>query len=207
MGRRVHLFHYHLVTRKVRLVEARYLGRLGFDLIARYGWIGEGTHWFEPGKSWEELDAIGFRLRLVELGRGAVNVVLQPGHWEVPRVDHLGVALDEDGYDEVLERASDLGLKIQDHPGKRTFISTDAGYRLEVHPPRDWIEAAFDSENELRVAELRLRSDDPEGKAAALARVLGLEPDGPAVTIGGSLVSFEDGGPEGRPELVGEALA
>ena len=91
----MHLFHYHLVTRKVRLVEARYLGRLGFDLIARYGWIGEGTHWFEPGKSWEELDAMGFRLRLVELGRGAVNVVLQPGPWEVPRVDHLGVALDE----------------------------------------------------------------------------------------------------------------
>jgi hypothetical protein len=98
-------------------------------------------------------------------------------------------------------------LKIQDHPGKRTFISTDAGYRLEVHPPREWIEATLDAGDELRIAELRLRSDDPEGKAAALARVLGLEADGPAVTIGESVVSFEDGGPEGRPELVGEALA
>ena len=29
------LFHYHLVTSKVRLVEARYIGRLGFDLVAR----------------------------------------------------------------------------------------------------------------------------------------------------------------------------
>jgi hypothetical protein len=136
-----------------------------------------------------------------------VNVVLQPGHWEVPRVDHLGVALDHDGYEEVLERASDLGLKIQDHPGKRTFISTDAGYRLEVHPPRDWIEDALEGEDDLRIAELRLRADDPEAKASALARVLGLEPDGPSVTVGGSLVHFEDGGPEGRPELVGEALA
>ncbi len=28
------LFHYHLVTSKVRLVEARYIGKLGFDLIS-----------------------------------------------------------------------------------------------------------------------------------------------------------------------------
>ena len=76
---------------------------------------------------------MGFRLRLVELARGAVNVVLQPGHWEHPRVDHIGIALDDDGYTEALERAADLGLKIQDHPGKRTFIATEAGYRLEIH--------------------------------------------------------------------------
>ena len=76
---------------------------------------------------------MGFRLRLVEVVARAVNVVLQPGHWDTPRVDHLGFALDEDEYDGALERAADLGLKIQDHPGKRTFIATEAGYRLEVH--------------------------------------------------------------------------
>ena len=32
----MHLFHYHLVTSKVRQVEARYLGKLGFDLVARH---------------------------------------------------------------------------------------------------------------------------------------------------------------------------
>ena len=104
----MHLFHYHLVTSKVRLVEARYIGKLGFGLVARYGWVGDGSHWFEPGVSWEQLDAQGFRLRLIELGRGAVNVVLQPGHWERPRVDHLGIALDEDGYASALERAIEL---------------------------------------------------------------------------------------------------
>jgi hypothetical protein len=119
----VQIFHYHLVTSKVRLLEARYLGKLGFELLGRYGWRGETSEWFEAGTSWEELDAMGFRLRLVELALGAVNVVLQPGHWEHPRVDHVGVALDDDGYTEALERAADLGLKIQDHPGKRTFIA------------------------------------------------------------------------------------
>jgi hypothetical protein len=202
----VHLFHYHLVTSKVRLVEARYIGKLGFGLIARYGWVGENAHWFEAGISWEELEEMGFRLRLIELGRGAVNVVIQPGHWERPRVDHIGVALDEDGYAAALDRASDLELKIQDHPGKRTFIATHVGYRIEVHPPRDWIEEALEQGDELRLAELHLRAEDPREKAAALAGILELERNGTEVAVGETLVRFLPGGPEGRPELAGEVL-
>ena len=203
---RVQLFHYHLVTSKVRLVEARYIGRLGFDLVARYGWVGDNSHWFEPGKSWEELDELGFRLRLIELTRGAVNVVLQPGHWEKPRVDHLGIALDDDGYLAALERASDLDLKIQDHPGKRTFIATEAGYRLEVHPPRDWIDDTLARSDELRLAEIHLRADDPTAKATALADVFELERADSEVAVGETLVRFLPGGPDGRPELVAEVL-
>ena len=202
----MHLFHYHLVTSKVRLVEARYVGKLGFNLVARYGWLGDNAYWFEPGVSWEELDGMGFRLRLVELGRGAVNVVLQPGHWDAPRVDHLGIALDEEGYAAALERASDLELRVQDHPGKRTFIVTEAGYRVEVHPPRDWIEEALSRADELRLAEIHLRADDPAVKAEALATVLELEHGDGEVVVGDTLVRFLPGGPDGRPELAAEVL-
>lgn len=202
----MHLFHYHLVTSKVRLLEGRYLGKLGFELIGRYGWKGESSQWFEPGTPWEELDAIGFRLRLVELTRGAVNVVLQPGHWDVPRVDHLGIALDEDEYEAVIDRASELGLKVQDHPGKRTFVTTEAGYRLEVHPPRDWIEEAVAQTEDFHLAEIHLRASDPEEKAVALAEILELERASADVVVGESLVRFLPDGPEGRPELVAEVM-
>jgi hypothetical protein len=194
------------VTSKVRLLEARYLGELGFSLVGRYGWKGESSQWFEAGTSWEELDDIGFRLRLIELSRGAVNVVLQPGHWDRPRVDHLGIALDDDGFTDVLERAADMGLKIQDHPGKRTFIATEAGYRLEVHPPRDWIEEALDEADDLSLGQIHLRAQDPEEKAVALAEILQLDRQGCDVRVGKSLVRFLPDGPEGRPELVAEML-
>ena len=195
------------MTSKVRLLEGRYLGKLGFELVGRYGWKGESSQWFEPGTSWEELDSIGFRLRLVELARGAVNIVLQPGHWEVPRVDHLGVALDEGEYEGVVDRAGELGLKIQDHPGKRTFVTTEAGYRLEVHPPRDWIEDALAQVDDLRLAEIHLRATDPEEKAVALAEILDLERASTEVAVGDTLVRFLPNGPEGRPELVAEVMA
>ena len=200
------LFHYHLVTSKVRLLEGRYLGKLGFELVGRYGWRGESSQWFEPGTSWEDLDAMGFRLRLVELARGAVNVVIQPGHWDVPRVDHFGISLDESEYETVIDRAGELGLKVQDHPGKRTFVTTEAGYRLEVHPPRDWIEEALSQADDLHLDEIHLRANDPEEKAVALAEILDLDRTSTEVSVGDTVVRFLPGGPEGRPELVAEVL-
>jgi hypothetical protein len=200
----VRLFHYHLVTSRLRDVEARYLAKLQFHLVARYGRVGEEHVAVEPGVSWEQLDRDGFKLRLSELERGALNVVVQPGHWDVPRVDHLGVALDEDEFQAVLGRAMNSNLRVQEHGGRRTFVATNAGYRLEIHPPRDWIEDLLGREDELRLAELQLRADEPETKAGALADILGLELEDDAVDVGGSIVRFVPGGPEGRPELYGE---
>jgi hypothetical protein len=200
----VHLFHYHLVTSQLREVEARYVGKLGFQLVARYGRIGDEHVAMEPGVSWERLEHDGFKLRLSELERGAVNVVIQPGHWRIPRVDHLGVALDEDDFQSVLGRAMQWNLRVQEHGGRRTFVATNAGYRLEVHPPRDWIEELLREGHEFRLNELQLRADEPETKAGALADVLGLEMHDNAVQVGDTLVRFLTGGPEGRPELYGE---
>ena len=201
------LFHYHLVTSRVREVEARYVGKLAFELVARHGRIGDEYQSFEAGTSWEDLDGIGFKLRLSELERGAVNVVVQPGQWELPRVDHLGLALDEDEFADVVDRAVQQELRIQAHGGRRTFIATKAGYRLEVHPPREWLEELLAAGDVLRLAELQLLADDPDAKASALAELLDVERDGASVPVGESLVTFLPGGPQGRPQLHGELLA
>jgi hypothetical protein len=200
----VQLFHYHLVTSQLREVEARYLGKLGFNLVARYGRVGDEHVAVEPGVSWEKLDLDGFKLRLSELERGAVNVVVQPGHWRVPRVDHIGVALDEDEFQAVLGRAMQWNLRVQEHGGRRTFVATNAGYRIEIHPPREWIDDLLLDQEELRVTELQLRADEPEAKAGALADILGVELEENSVLIGDAVVTFLAGGPEGRPELHGE---
>jgi hypothetical protein len=200
----VQLFHYHLVTSKVREVEARYLGKLGFNLVARHGRVGEDLTSYEPGVSWSELDAAGFKLRLSELEKGAVNIVVQPGQWPLPRVDHLGLVLDEDEFEDTVARATHAELRVQEHGGRRTFVSTNAGYRLELHPPRDWIDELLAEANDLRLAELELRADDPGSKAEALAVILDLDADDGAVRVGECVVRFVPGGPQGRPELYGE---
>ncbi|HSL63443.1 MAG TPA: hypothetical protein VK874_02195 [Gaiellaceae bacterium] len=198
------LFHYHLVTSRVREVEARYVGKLGFELVARYGRIGDEQTSFEPGVSWEELDRRGFKLRLSELERGAVNVVVQPGQWPLPRVDHIGVALDDDEFDAAIAEASRRDLRIQEHGGRRTFVSTGAGYRLELHPPREWIDELLAGGDELRLGELQLRADEPEEKARVLAELLELDREESAVLVGETVVRFVPGGPQGRPELFAE---
>ena len=201
------LFHYHLVTSQLRDVEARYLAKLGFHLVARYGRIGDDHVAVEAGVSWDKLERDGFKLRLSELERGAVNVVVQPGHWRVPRVDHLGVVLEEEDFTSVLARAADWNLRVQEHGGRRTFVATNAGYRLEVHPPRDWIDDLLEGRTELTLAELQLKADEPTTKAGVLADILGLEMEDNAVLVGETVVQFLPGGPEGRPELYAERFA
>ena len=89
---------------------------------------------------------------------------------------------------------------MQDRSSRRTFVSTGAGYRIEVHPPRPWIEELVADRNELAVADLRLRTSEPHQKASALADLLGLEAArGGTVQIGDAQVQFLPGGPEGRP--------
>jgi catechol 2,3-dioxygenase-like lactoylglutathione lyase family enzyme len=192
------------VTSRVREVEARYLAKLGFELVARYGRVGEEHTSYEPGVSWDDLDRLGFKLRLAELERGAVNVVVQPGQWDLPRVDHIGIALEEDDFAATLARADQLKLRVQEHGGRRTFVTTGAGYRVELHPPRDWLEELLSEAEVLSIGELQMKADDPFRKIKALADLLDLPHRGSTLEVGETVVRFVDGGPVGRPELHAE---
>lgn len=203
-GGQVRVFHYHLVTSRVREVEARYLAKLGFELVARYGRVGEEHTSYEPGVSWDDLDRLGFKLRLAELERGSVNVVVQPGQWDLPRVDHIGIALEEDDFAATLARADQLKLRVQEHGGRRTFVTTGAGYRVELHPPRDWLEELLAESDVLSIGELQMKADDPYRKTEALADLLDLPHSDSSLEVGDTIIRFVDGGPVGRPELHAE---
>ena len=119
-------------------------------------------------------------------------------------MDHLGLALDEEEFFAAISEAQRRELRIQEHGGRRTFVATGVGYRLELHPPRDWIEELLSEAGDLRLAELHLLADDPESKAAALAGLLDLEYEKGSVEVGETIIRFLPGGPQGRPELHGE---
>ena len=101
-------------------------------------------------------------------------------------------------------RAEQNGLRVQEHGGRRTFVSTNAGYRLELHPPREWIDELLAQGDALRLSELHLKADDPSSKAKALVQILDADRDGTSVEVGETIVRFVNGGPQGRPELFGE---
>ena len=107
----------------------------------------------------------------------------------------------------MLERATQRRLRVQEYPGRRTFIATDAGYRVEVHPQREWIDELLAAAGELRLTELQLRADDPEAKAGALAELLELDTSDGEVVVGEACLRFLPDGPRGRPELYGEVFA
>ena len=134
-----------------------------------------------------------------------MNVVVQPGQWELPRLDHLGFALDEDDFVATLARAELRELRVQEHGGRRTFIATNAGYRLELHPPREWLDDFLAGQSELTLARAaaargRSRAEGRRARRAARGAVHGTT----RVTIGDTLVRFLPDGPQGRPQLHAE---
>ena len=190
----------------MRDVEARYLGKLGFDLIARHGRIGEDQVHFEAGVSWTELDAIGLQAtgsRSSSSARSTSSSSRASGRCRASTTS--GVALDEDEF-ERRARARDEAPSCacrSTAAGERSS-STNAGYRLELHPPRDWIDDLLEDGDRLRLSELHLKADDPERRRRRSREVLDCERLGADVEIGETLVRFVPGGPQGRPELHAE---
>jgi hypothetical protein len=83
-------------------------------------------------------------------------------------------------------------------------VSTNAGYRLELHPPREWLDELLAGSSQLQLAELHMKADDPELKAATLGELLGAPYTEDTVIVGETIVRFVQGGPQGRPQLQGE---
>ena len=131
----VQVFHYHLVTSRLREVEARYLGKLGFDLVARYGRVGEEHDRARAGRRRGRISR--GRLQAAPQRAAARSRERRPparavGH--AARRPHRRPA--RRGCVRRRDRPRDRSsnLRVQEHGGRRTFVSTGAGYRLELPP-------------------------------------------------------------------------
>jgi hypothetical protein len=124
------LHHVHLLVPDVRAVEEEY-AEAGFVLVARYGYLEGEYEGFGPDVGRDELRERGFRLRLVELEQGAVNVVLMPSRFAERRLGHIGVVVDPAERDRALTAAGRLGRSTRGGE-VRKFVRTGGGFELEL---------------------------------------------------------------------------
>jgi hypothetical protein len=159
------LFHVHFEVNDVAAAEAE-LARDGFSLRARFAYVGREPRRFEPDEPLE-----GARLRLSELERGAVNVVLMPSRFPERRLGHFGVTADPDEHAAVLERAGELGLRARPNE-VRSFVELDRQLQLEISDARRY-DYGVDQVEALHIERLDVACADPEQAALRLAALLG----------------------------------
>jgi hypothetical protein len=128
------LHHVHLLVADAPAVEGECAGA-GFAVVARYGYLAREYAGFGPDIGWDELKERGFRLRLVELEQGAVNVVLMPSRFRERRLGHIGRRRRPQEGDRAIAAAERLGRSTRGGEVRR-FVRTGgglelAGWRLE----------------------------------------------------------------------------
>jgi hypothetical protein len=161
------LFHVHFEVPDVAAAEVD-LERDGFRVKARFGYVGREHRRFAPD---EPLD--GARLRLSELERGAVNVVLMPSRFPERRLGHFGVAVSPGEHAAVLGRAAELGLRAK--PDEvRSFVGIDRQLQLELSDGRRY---AYDDTAlaTLRIERLEIACAHPDDATALLRELVGPE--------------------------------
>ena len=198
----VQLFHYHLVTSKVREVEARYIGKLGFDLVARYGRIGEDHRRSRPASRGTSSTA-GFKLRLTELERGARQrrrparpvgaAARRPPRGRARRGRVRGRRSARARRSSCASRSTAAGGRSSRRaPATGSSCTRRASGSTSCSRRR----------SSFALGELQLLADDPEPKAAALGELLDLGTEDDTVRRSSAehgRALRRAGGPQGRP--------
>ncbi|HEU0193573.1 MAG TPA: hypothetical protein VFQ71_05200 [Gaiellales bacterium] len=163
------LHHVHLLVPDVPAVEEEYAGA-GFAVVARYGYVGQEHEGFGPEVGWDELRRRGFRLRLVELEQGAVNVVLMPARFPERRLGHIGAVADVDERDRALAAADRLGRSTRGGD-VRKFVRTGGGFELEL-TDSGRADSILAGTERLRIERLEIACPDTAAAAETLQATL-----------------------------------
>jgi hypothetical protein len=159
------LHHVHLLVPDVPAVEGEYAG-VGFAVVARYGYLGREYEGLGPEVGWPELEERGFRLRLVELEQGGVNVVLMPSRFRQRRLGHIGVVADPEERDRAIAAAGRLGRSTRGGQVRR-FVRTGGGFELEL-TDRSRAGSILEGVGRLRLERLEIACPDVDSAAETL---------------------------------------
>ena len=150
------LFHLHFNTPDVDALES-WFESVGVPLRQRFGVVrGEGVA-LAPGEDAPD----DWRFRLQSHRVGAVDVTLAPGQRH--RFDHLGVVSSR--FDDVLARAEEQGWSVRDPDGRRPFVMTPWGFRVEVHREESDVARSLGRRADARFARVELLVPDDEAEA------------------------------------------
>ena len=140
-------------------------GKLGFDLVARYGRVGDDHVAVEAGTSLGAARPRRVQAAALASSSGARSTSSSsPGTGGCRASTTWASRSTRTSSRRCSARAAQWNLRVQEHGGRRTFVATNAGYRIEVHPPRDWIDDL-----------LAEPGGAPSGGAAAAGRRAGRE--------------------------------
>ena len=195
--------------RELRDVEARYVGKLGFELVARYGRIGDEHVADRAGR------LVGEARPATGSSSGCRSSSAAPSTSSSSRATGASRASTTSASRSTRTssrrcsaRATQWNLRVQEHGGRRTFVATNAGYRLEVHPPREWIDELLDEQGRAAASpSCSCAPTSPRRRRARSPTSSASRRTDNAVEVGGTVVRFVAGRPGGRPELYGERFA
>lgn len=192
------LFHLHYNVPDVTRAE-RALANHGIPLRQRFGQVRGEAVALDPGESEPE----GFRLRLQTHQRGYANVTLAPGR--KLRFDHLGLCTAE--FDATLDRAKERGWSVRDPGGRRPFVMTPWGFRVELHRDGSDVESSLGDWHEAHLSAVELHVPNPDEVRDGLGEVFGDVP-GLSVQSDGSVQPDGDvPGPRAQSESDGDGRA
>lgn len=158
------LFHLHFNTPAVASAQ-RALADRGIPLRQRFGQVAGESVALAPDENAPE----DFQLRLQSHRQDYVDVTLAPG--QRPHFDHLGICTSEFGA--LTERAERNDWSVRDPNGRRPFVMTPWGFRVEVHRDGSDVESSLGDWETGHLTEVELRVSHPEEVRDGLNRVFG----------------------------------
>lgn len=147
------LFHLHFNTPDVNRAETE-LDAHGLPPYRRFGQVDGEFHALDAADPIPD----DFRLRLQNAQRGYVNVTIAPGR--KPHFDHLGLCTT--AFDEICDRAVEADWSVRDRDGRRTFVMTPWGFRVELHPDGSDVETDLGAWDDTRFERVELTVPDPD---------------------------------------------